>query len=130
MFEKLVLRDLENLEFTRIKFRQNISKEDRLCLQNLAADSSITMKPADKGGGLVILDTDIYKHEVRRQLDDEMLYRKIEQDPVQKQVRTVLSKGLALDFISKDLFEFMYIEYPRVPVFYIMPKIHKPELPP
>lgn len=132
MFKKLVLRDLEALESTKMKIRHNISKEDRLCLQKLASDDSLTIKPADKGGGLVILDTEVYRQEVERQLNDATFYRRVEQDPtptVQRQVKLVLSEGLALDFISKELFEFIYIEFPRVPVFYILPKIQKPGFP-
>lgn len=48
----------------------------------------------------------------------------------QKQVRIVSSEGLALDFITKDLYDYLYVEYPEVPIFYVLPKIHKPGFPP
>lgn len=37
---------------------------------------------------------------------------------------------MALDHINKDLADFLMIEYPRTPVFYLLPKIHKPDRPP
>lgn len=133
VFERLVLRDLDTFERNKPKIRYNLNREQMALLKALAQDSSITIKPADKGGGLVILDSDVYDQEVLRQLNDCNFYLKLEQEPTsqyQKQVRVVLSEGLALDQISKDLYDFLYVEYPRVPLFYVLPKIHKPGFPP
>lgn len=62
-FEKQVLKELTALEACRIRTRHNISKEQRIHLEQLAQDKSITIKPADKGGGIVILDKDTYTGE-------------------------------------------------------------------
>lgn len=116
-----------------MKVKHNLSKQESLCLENLASDWSITIKPADKGGGLVILDSVVYKQEIVRQLSDNNFYKKIDHDPtqtIQKLIRIVLSEALALDYINKDLFDFLYVEFPRVPIFYVLPKIHKPGFPP
>lgn len=133
VFEGLVFKDIDCLEKTHMKVRYNLSKQQSLSMEALAADKSITIKPADKGGGLVVLDSTTYKQEITRQLNDENFYKKIDQDltlTIQKQIRVVLSEGLALDYINKDLFDFLYVEFPQVPVFYILPKIHKPGFPP
>lgn len=61
------------------------------------------------------------------------IFIKISHDPtlaIQKLIKFVLSEGLVLDYITKDLFDFMFVEFPRVPVFYVLPKIHKPGFPP
>lgn len=44
------------------------------------------IKPADKGGGLVLLDRKDFKFEVYRQLEDEVFYRKLHTDPTQDTV--------------------------------------------
>lgn len=132
VFEKLVLRDLETVEASTMRIRHNISKRDSECLKELADYQSITIIPADKGGALVVLDRDIYCQEIKRQLNNETFYRKITYDPtlaIQRLIKIVLSEVLALDYISKELFDFLYVEFPRVPEFYILPKIHKPGFP-
>lgn len=110
VFERLVLKEIEDLEKNKIKTRYNLTREQVSRLRALALDPTLTIKPADKGGGLVILDTDVYQQEVLRQLEDRNFYEKLEHDPTstfQKLVRIVLSEGLALDFITKDLYDFM-----------------------
>lgn len=49
-----------------MKVRYNLSKQQSLCLKTLASDDTITIKPADEGGGLVILETVVYKQEITR----------------------------------------------------------------
>lgn len=58
VFEQLVLRDLSNLEKSRYNVKHNISKQDLSDLKELARDRSVILKPADKGGGIVLLDSD------------------------------------------------------------------------
>ena len=44
--------------------RSNISKDEQKALRELANNSSIVIKPADKGGAVVIQDRDSYIKEV------------------------------------------------------------------
>lgn len=133
VFEKLVLKDIAAMESMPTRIRHNLTKSETLCLQALADDRTLTIKPADKGGDLVLLDTAIYEQEIARQLDDTTYYKKLSRDPttsIQSLVKIVLSEGLAQDIITKELHDSLYVEYPRIPVFYILPKIHKPGFPP
>lgn len=65
-----------------------------------------------------------------------MLYKngeKIKKDPTNSSMNVIkvfIQEVLALDFIGKDLTEFLLIEFPRVPVFYLLSKICKPDFPP
>ena len=43
-------------------------------------DRRIVIKPADKGGATVILNAIDYVEEAKRQLDNEIYYKKIESD--------------------------------------------------
>lgn len=115
VLEKLVLKDLAAMETTKLKIRHNLSEQDSIHLKALANDDTITIKPADKGGALVVLDTVTYINEIDRQLSDVNFYRKISHDPtlaIQKLIKVVLSEGLALDYITKDVFDFLFVEYP------------------
>lgn len=50
-------------------------------LDTLRKNSSIVIKPADKGGGIVILNTMDYEKEVFRQLEDSEYYESIFSNP-------------------------------------------------
>lgn len=81
VFEKMVINDLKRMESVRYKIKHNISRGETSCLKELAEDRSITIKPADKGGGIVVLDIDTYMTEASRQLGDRSAYHKIKGDP-------------------------------------------------
>ena len=55
----------------------NHSLADRLFIQELLRDASITIKPADKNLGLAFVDTSWYRAELRRMLADTVTYKKL-----------------------------------------------------
>lgn len=131
-FEKLVLRDIQQLESTEQRIWNNLPWQERRALQNLANDSSIVIKEADKGGGIVLLDRESYLTEVNRQLGSPVYYREIDADPmkhVQTVIKTVLVEGVNLGYISEELANLLTVKSPRTPIFYVLPKIHKPGFP-
>ncbi|CAH2315102.1 Hypothetical predicted protein [Pelobates cultripes] len=86
----------------------------------------ITIKPADKGGGVVILDTKDCVEENLRLLGDTSTYQMLEKDPTlqfMERMRGLLEYGKERGIINER--EFKYVRFPRVPVFYHLPKIHK-----
>ena len=54
--------------------RRNHTPTDAAFLRRLMTDSSITIKPADKNLGMVLVDTDWYVRELSRMLDDRVTY--------------------------------------------------------
>ena len=94
------------------------------------------IKPADKGGAIVIWSTTDYEKEALSQLNDNKYYEKIQAQPdmiITAQTNTITN-------YVKDLFKFGDIDYktlkyllppspPRIPIFYLLPKIHKPNNP-
>ena len=60
--------------------RNSVSKRERAALDRLSNNSEIVTKPADKGGATVILNAIDYVEEAKRQLDNEIYYKKIESD--------------------------------------------------
>ncbi|CAH2321238.1 Hypothetical predicted protein, partial [Pelobates cultripes] len=112
----------------------NFTKQDWLNINNLKKDTSIIIKPADKGGALVIMDRTYYVKEIETQLLDNTNYLPISQDPTHNLKRT-LDKlnlwALSKNIISDGEYKYMNFKYPRIPVFYTLPKIHKnPLFPP
>lgn len=61
----------------------NLSREDRDALRDLQTDMSIVIKPADKGGAIVIQNNVDYVQECERQLSDSDFYEKLSGDPTQ-----------------------------------------------
>ncbi|KAJ1157731.1 hypothetical protein NDU88_010431 [Pleurodeles waltl] len=70
-FEKSVSRKIGNLQNTQREIFHNISIEELTALQNLSNDPSITIKPADKGGAIVIMPTAMYNAECLRLLNND-----------------------------------------------------------
>ena len=55
----------------------NITRNERLAI-DLAKDSSIVIKEADKGGGIVIMNKEFYKRKILQMLEDKSFYKKVE----------------------------------------------------
>lgn len=68
-FERVVQRDIRLLEHSKMRQWNNLHWQEKKVLEALAQDTSI-IKEADRGGGIVILDRDIYLGDVNRQLSD------------------------------------------------------------
>ena len=58
--------------------KHNITLEQRNAIKSLAEDSSIMIKEADKGGGIVLMNTDFYKRKILEMLVDESYYSQIQ----------------------------------------------------
>lgn len=85
----------KNLEKNKF-VQKNISKEQQQALSYLERNDSIIIKPADKGGAIVVMDKVKYDNEVQRQLMDTRFYEKFKCDPTKrftKELRFLLEEG-------------------------------------
>ncbi|CAH2296780.1 Hypothetical predicted protein, partial [Pelobates cultripes] len=83
---------------------------------------------ADKGGGIVILNRDDYLKESYRILNDRDTYIILKSNPMEtykKELFKLLSESFNKDIIKKDEFEYLFIKFPKMAIFYYLPKIHK-----
>lgn len=55
LFHQLVICDLDKLEKRSPRTQDNLTKSQHACLNDLSNDTNIIIKPADKGGGIVIM---------------------------------------------------------------------------
>lgn len=61
-----------------------MSDAEKNALSELSNDPTIVIKPADKGGAIVVQDIDRYRNEVLRQLSDTRFYQKLKKDPIEE----------------------------------------------
>ena len=117
---------------TTIK-NQNVTENERRALKSLSKNKDITIKPADKGGAIVIMNTVDYIKEAHRQLDDENTYKKLKTDPTKDFTETVnkmVEDMVNCNEISKKVGDLIKAKNPRTPQIYFLPKIHKNIIPP
>lgn len=55
----------------------NLTKQERSSLNNFTNNTTIIIKPADKGGGIVIKNRDSYLNEAYRLLSDTNSYTRL-----------------------------------------------------
>ena len=64
--------------------RFNLPKTERKAIKSLVDNPNIVIKPADKGGKIVIQNTSDYIKEGERQLNDTTYYKRLFMDPTKE----------------------------------------------
>uniref|UniRef100_A0A8C5M7U7 Reverse transcriptase domain-containing protein n=1 Tax=Leptobrachium leishanense TaxID=445787 RepID=A0A8C5M7U7_9ANUR len=125
-FETMVLDEMEKIQ---PKKSHNLTKEEKEALKELADDKTIVIKPADKGGGgIVIQNREDYHEESSRILNDIGVYQRIPHNPlegIKKKFDDFIRKGEEREFLNDKETDYLTVKHPRIPVFYHLPKIHK-----
>ena len=95
--------------------------------------SNFVIKPADKGGSIVIMDREDYISKAKAHLSNELYYKKLSADPtcnIRSTISSYVDHLLVREHITKTMAEFLQPPIqPRTPVFYGLPKIHKENTP-
>ena len=73
-------RTSERLAYNYRFQHENLNKQEQVALKRLSRNKDIIIKPADKGGATVILNTGDYITEVMQQLNNEEYYKRAEED--------------------------------------------------
>jgi hypothetical protein len=110
----------------------NLTAEEKLALAELKSNPNIVIKPADKGSAVVIQNRMDYIQEGLRQLSDQNFYRQVDTDLTSKhnqEVSDLLKKLVNNKEISDKCAKYLFIEKPRTPQLYLLPKIHKKKSP-
>lgn len=109
----------------------NLTLPQWQALKDLRNDKSIIIKPADKGGALVILNTNDYIEKCMAHLDDSSVYERLPTDPTQEvnnEIKNYIQRRRTIS-LPEDAHLRLVPKYPRTAEFYILPKIHKPGAP-
>lgn len=86
------------------------------------------IKNADKGGSVVVLDSDTYRNEAVRQLSDDNTYLKLRgilRPPSKKDLNALLDRELTAGFFSQSEREMFIPDAPIMPIFHHLLKLHK-----
>ncbi|CAJ0925197.1 unnamed protein product [Ranitomeya imitator] len=131
-FITLINREVSNFckqvvrgDFT---FRSNLPQAEHSALKTLMEDKDIVIKGADKGGAIVVMDYSFYRAEILLQLSNRDIYRPLAIDPtprIRNKIAGILEEALLTQIIDKKTKDFLTNEFPIIPVFYVLPKIHK-----
>ena len=112
----------------------NLSPELQTALRDLIQDRDITIKKSDKGGGITVMDTEAYIAQIHNEhLSDRNTYEPLDFDPTPAYVHE--SNDLIDRLYSQGLIDFERREFlrpvkpARLPIFYGLPKTHKPGIP-
>ncbi|KAL2091689.1 hypothetical protein ACEWY4_011487 [Coilia grayii] len=107
----------------------NITSEQRQAIKSLSRNQQLVIKPADKGGQIVMQDRCFYLQEAYRQLSDTTYYTPLSeplQPSTQVEIRNCINDMYDRKIISSKQRFYLYgPEEPRMRQFYLLPKIHK-----
>ena len=109
--------------------KNNLSRAEHDALKSLKQDQDIIIKPADKGGAVVVMNKNLYKQEGLRQLNNTFYYDKLDYpifpgnvSKINKILHRIYNKG----FISaKQLTYLKASDFDKQRYFYLLPKVHK-----
>ncbi|CAJ0965945.1 unnamed protein product [Ranitomeya imitator] len=129
-----VKKVLQSIEKGDYHIKHNLTIEEKQALVSLRENKQIIVKPADKGGSIVVLDRDYYMQEINTQLSDLDTYQPINHNPtfeIGREIKDLVTYYTTMGTIDTKLGEFLIKQHPVIPVFYTLPKIHKhPSKPP
>lgn len=121
MFKELVLHDLQ------VQFKKEHQKDINEGIASLCERKNLIIRPADKGGGIVLLKEQDYLDEMEHLLSDRDTYTVLKRDPTnvyKRSLNIIFQRGYRKGIINKKELECLIPLASRIPIYYI-PKVHK-----
>ena len=106
-----------------VNTKKNLKKQEYQAMREPYNNNDIVIKPADIGGSIVIMNTTDYIAEADRQLNSPDHYERLLEDPTQKFNTHI--QTWRLNIIDESTYNNLQTKNPRIPTFYLLPKIHK-----
>lgn len=132
-FQYLVEQELRNLSEEDRAMAKNLTPVQFSAIKQLRENNNLIIRQSDKEGTVVVLDKDLYSHQVMTILNQQDTYRKLQADPTlsfRTSLRDLLKDGVALGVITPKIAEYMDVEFPVTSIFHGLPKTHKNCFPP
>ena len=126
--EQVTMDTLKLLRVSSDTNCDNLTMKEREALEGLRKDESIIIKPADKGGALVIMDKVDYEEAVLKMLKDDTFYTEKADDinsSFEKEVEMKINELRSEGYVSFKEADYLLEQKPETPRFYSLPKIHK-----
>lgn len=93
-----------------LKEKFNLSQKEFAAINKFNNNAKLTIKPADKGGALVLMDTENYLQEAYRQLNDNNYHKKLSKPiyPINKiEIKNILISMFGDGFISEKQLQYL-----------------------
>lgn len=106
-----------------------LSQSHGQALKNLKSYSHLTIKPADKGSCIVVMDNEKYKQMCLDILNKTTWYKPISFEAADRfmiDFYHLVDEAFHAGMIDKNNWKYMRAPSPRLSTFYCLPKIHKP----
>ena len=132
--DRFIDRRKEEIELVDLKFHRkesNIADSDRQALKTLNDRDDVIIKPADKGGAIVVWKKELYLNEAERQLSDKTFYKRENIDQTlhnRNVVKTTVFEEINANHLPKSASVLVPDEV-RCSRFYLLPKIHMTDVP-
>ena len=110
----------------------NLSKKEKSALNELSKRDNVIFCNADKGGAVVIWDVIDYIKEAMKLLNDRSFYKILPNNPTSTHcelINNTIETFKQNKQLEKKLAEGLKAVEPRTPQFYLLPKIHKANIP-
>lgn len=123
----MVSADIQKLE-DHSKSCSNLSIDEKKALDALDPNHDIVIKPFDKGGNVVVMDSAQYTRMCTRLLNNSEWYHptsNLTLAKFTKEFYLMVDEAFYLNFILKQSWEFICIDFSREATFYALPKLHK-----
>ncbi|CAH2222024.1 Hypothetical predicted protein [Pelobates cultripes] len=115
-FMQVLQHEISPIVTTPPDHRDNLFKDEHAALKDLIQDPTIIIRPADKGGAIVIQTYEDYRKEIMRQLYDTSTYLKLTFDPVakfQKKIEKLIDEGLSHRYLDENTAKFLFLSTPN-----------------
>lgn len=129
LFLKMVSSEIALLKKKPNKVPSNSSPRHAIAFKNLQSYSHLTIKPANKGGCIVVMDNAHYKQMCLDILNNNVWYKPIsfkQADHFMVEFYHLFDEAFYAGIIDKNNSELMRTSSPRLSTFYCLPKVHKP----
>ena len=128
-YVEAVKKDFElSKAITLRKIRPNLSKDEKVALKDLSKQDDITITDADKDRTVVITDVNDYVKEAKCQLNNSKNYKVLANNLTKTNnniVKQTIDRFIKEQLINKNIANGLKNPSPRIPQFYVSPKIHK-----
>lgn len=106
----------------------NLCSQHRKALRDLQYQPDLVIKPADKGGNVIVMDVGAYERMCLNIIDNRQWYWPISKtlvDNFTREYYNLIFKAYQLGIIDLSTWNYLNVKYPKKPTFYSLPKVHK-----
>ena len=105
----------------------NLTNKEEIALQDILKDNSIIIRPADKGSGIVIVDSDQYFQNLANEVENNETYLETDEDTtktIMKRLKNLVQRMYNEGTITAEMKNYLIPKYPHAAVVKGNPKIH------